>query len=382
MRENLLPILASPCCKSALTLMSRETCTYEDGSTPEVIQGILTCNRCAARYPVLDGIPRLCTSLEADEEEGLRRIAAIEDPLIHREPARNHAVDYTLIRELVLEKMKRPDTENPYVLKRWETDVEFRLRHCEKQEKFINTLRLHYGESPERILDIGAGQGGLMKCLRDNYGGATVIGLDFDLSWAHVAKRRVPDGEIVRGDATEIPFRNESIDCVVSTSLLEHVPDHDRALEEMCRICGETLFVCWGPNKFSGYDFGHLDAPVTVFPKSIGKRIAVLWHRIRRTGRPSEKIFSELEHTYYISTRHVKRLLAQNGVVRNAFVDFALFSLDSEYAYRMGGLKRFLSAHRRLSRVLFGIMKLLGVEPQCYYVMRKYRGVPDSTRAR
>jgi uncharacterized protein YbaR (Trm112 family)/SAM-dependent methyltransferase len=372
MREHLLSVLASPCCLSGLVAVVTEKRIYGDVGPEEIVQGVLTCTQCRTQYPVIDGIPRLCKTLTPGEEEELSRILDIKTPVVRREPARNGDVDYDVIRKAVLERMKRPRTENPYLIRRWENDVEYKIKHCEEQEKFIGTLRLHHDGSFKSILDIGAGPGGLMKCLKRHYPGAGVIALDNDLKWAEVVKLRNPGAEVVRGDATSMPFKTGSIDCVFSTSVLEHICDYDQALREMCRVCREVLFVAWVPNKLSVYDFGHLDAPVAIFPKSIGKWVALLWHRLRRTGRPTRTIFSELEHTHYISTTHVKRFLLQYGTVKNVFVDFALFSLQSKYAYRMGRLKRFLSAHMRLSRLLFRLMTLLRIEPQCYYLLKRH----------
>lgn len=53
MRRDLMDILACPVCKGTLALsVERE----EDG---EVMEGVLTCEACQARYPIEEGIPNL-----------------------------------------------------------------------------------------------------------------------------------------------------------------------------------------------------------------------------------------------------------------------------------------------------------------------------------
>lgn len=53
MRADLLEILCCPVCKGDLALERRK----EEG--PEILEGSLTCPRCAVVYPIEDGIPDL-----------------------------------------------------------------------------------------------------------------------------------------------------------------------------------------------------------------------------------------------------------------------------------------------------------------------------------
>lgn len=371
MKQKLMRLLASPCCKAELTLVVKEKILYRPGESEEIVRGILTCAACGAEYPIIAGIPRLCLDLDSGEQAAIGEMHKIRDPITRSEPAREGPVDYEALRELVVARSPRPETDTPYILNRWENEIDFRVKHCEKQDKVIKTLELHCKQDFDVILDIGAGQGGLIKCLGDTYPSAELIALDYDLSWAEVAKLRNPRATIIRGDAAAIPFKSESIDCVVSSSVLEHVRDYDMALEEMCRVIKDALFLSWGPNKFAVYDFGHLDAPVAIFPRPTADRVALLWHKMRRTGRRPETIPAELDHTFYISTAHVKRVLQRHGNARNVFADFAMFSLENPYSYHMGGLKHLLASHRRVSEMLFRLLVLLKIEPQCYYILRK-----------
>jgi uncharacterized protein YbaR (Trm112 family)/SAM-dependent methyltransferase len=371
MKRNLMRLLASPCCKADLTLAVKESVTDQAGGHEDVVRGILTCTACQAEYPIIAGIPRLCRNLDTGEQAAIADLREIHDPLTRPEPAREGPVDYEALRRLVIARSPRPETDSPYVLNRWENEIDFRVKHCEKQDKVVNTLELHCKQDFDVILDIGAGQGGLIKCLGDTYPSAELIALDYDLSWAEVAKLRNPRATIIRGDAAAIPFRSESIGCIVSSSVLEHVRDYDKALEEMCRVIKDALFLSWGPNKFAVYDFGHLDAPVAIFPRPLADKVALIWHKMRRTGRRPETIPAELDHTFYISTTHVKRVLGMHGTAKNVFADFAMFSLENPYSYHMGGLKHLLARHRRLSEMLFRLLVLLRIEPQCYYILRK-----------
>ncbi|MGH8490753.1 MAG: hypothetical protein ACREXS_18300, partial [Gammaproteobacteria bacterium] len=119
------------------------------------------------------------------------------------------------------------------------------------------------------------------------------------------------------------------------------------------------------------YDLGHIDAPVTLFSKRIAQPIALAWHRLRRTGLAKESIIAELENVHYFSTTAVKRILERHGRVHNVFVPFAMHSLKSRYAYRMGHLKAWLHRHLDLAELAFTVLVLLRIEPQCYYILKK-----------
>jgi SAM-dependent methyltransferase len=76
-----------------------------------------------------------------------------------------------------------------------------------------------------KLLDVGCGR----KPYKDTYfaGADSYIGVDF------ATPNSQPD---VVGSALDIPLEDQSFDTVVSTELLEHVPDPLRALREMHRL--------------------------------------------------------------------------------------------------------------------------------------------------
>lgn len=373
MKERLLGLLCCPCCQAGLELRKTKVLTgaFNDTEEQEVCGGTLTCSRCSKQYPVVNGIPRLCDKLSETEIRALRQFQTAGDTVTEAKKDTTPVDVYCRIEQLVRQRLKLPENASDYLRKRVENDVYFRVRGCEEQEKYVNTLRLHCDETIQSVLDVGGGQGGLMKCLNDHLRPFMSIIVDYDLSWLEVARLRNPTTQVVRADATKLPFKSDSIDLVISQSMLEHIEEHDKALADMCRVAKKALFICFGPNKFSAYDIGHLDAPIAIFPKRVGKYIAILWHRIRRTGRSSDSIISELSRTYYISTSHVRRILGKYGRVRNVFTDFMLFSIKSDYAYRMRRIRQTLAKHPSLARFLFNMLVVLRIEPQSYYILKK-----------
>ncbi len=61
---------------------------------------------------------------------------------------------------------------------------------------------------------------------------------------------------VVRGDATNLPFGDSSFDCIITSEMLEHVPDDVRALGELSRVLrpGGVLAATvpsWFPEKIN-----------------------------------------------------------------------------------------------------------------------------------
>ena len=380
MKRRLLGSLCCPRCRSPLGLRAVRVAVpgpvdaaTRDPLAEEVLEGILTCSGCGRAYPVLDAIPRLCPEPAPSEGAALERLAAARDTVV--EPLPEAPGDpYPRIEELVRAKSAPPPDAGEYARRRFENDLRFRVRECEKQDKYANTLRRHVAGRPGSLLDLGGGQGGLIKCLTERFRPGLSILVDLDLEWAEVARLRCPDVEVVRADATCLPFRNDAVDVVVSQAMLEHIEAHDAAIDEMCRVTKTALLLCWGPNRSSAYDLGHLDAPITLLPKPLGRHVAFLWHRLRRTGLTMEAVDEGLRDIFYISTAHVRRRLARHGRVRNVFPEFMTFSLQSDYAFNLRGARDFLRRHPALARWLMSAMAALRVEPNCYYVLEKRAG--------
>ncbi|GAG01367.1 unnamed protein product, partial [marine sediment metagenome] len=262
----------------------------------------LKCEKCINKYPIINGIPRLCIELNNSEKDKLKRFEKNQVSFIKGENELNTKIDYVEIEKIVRQKMSVDSNSCDY-LKAWvERNIEYKVWGCEKEEKYVKTLKQYYHKPIEVILDIGGGSGGLIKCFSDLYTPILSIMLDYDLDWAEVAKLRNPNVDIVRGDATNLPFKRNSIDLVISQAMLEHIKDYDNAIKEMCEVAKNVSFIAWNPNKLFVFDFGHLDAPVAIFPKKIAKYIAIWWHRIRRTGRTEENIIGSLNVIHYIST--------------------------------------------------------------------------------
>ncbi|GAA1710486.1 class I SAM-dependent methyltransferase [Fodinicola feengrottensis] len=88
------------------------------------------------------------------------------------------------------------------------------------------------GHAQPVALDVGAGVGQITDVLRD--GGWKALAVELDAEGASAIGRR--GHSAFRGDATRLPLADESVDLVVSSDVLEHIPDHVSAAAELLRV--------------------------------------------------------------------------------------------------------------------------------------------------
>ncbi len=96
--------------------------------------------------------------------------------------------------------------------------------------------RMLTGLEPETVVEIGAGEGRITERLVERFPNATVVGLDLPDTnladeWDDI------DVPMFFGDATSMPFVDRSIDLVIGLEVLEHVPQPERALADIARVC-------------------------------------------------------------------------------------------------------------------------------------------------
>lgn len=85
-----------------------------------------------------------------------------------------------------------------------------------------------------RVLDLAAGTGTSSATYARR--GAHVVALDLSEGMIEEGRRRHPDIEFVVGDATALPFEDDSFDAVTISYGLRNVQDPAAALREMARV--------------------------------------------------------------------------------------------------------------------------------------------------
>jgi SAM-dependent methyltransferase len=96
------------------------------------------------------------------------------------------------------------------------------------------------------VLDLGCGEG--RHAFEAYRRGATVVAVDWGTSEVETTRRwlgaiaeagEAPEGsryQVVRGDLTALPVPDASVDRVIASEVLEHIPDDATALAEIARV--------------------------------------------------------------------------------------------------------------------------------------------------
>ena len=100
-----------------------------------------------------------------------------------------------------------------------------------------------------KLIDIGCGDGTILKLIIDQFPSLECIGVDISKNAVYKAKDINPDLDFIIADVTHLPFKYEIFEYVVSNNNIEHIPDDEAAFCEMARITKFTGMIYLGtPN--------------------------------------------------------------------------------------------------------------------------------------
>ncbi len=90
-----------------------------------------------------------------------------------------------------------------------------------------------------RILDVGSGAGQIIRhLLKTAQPNAEIVGFDLSAEMLRRARERLNSDRpfFVAADMMQMPFRDNSFDCVTCGYVLEHIPDPQPGLTEFARV--------------------------------------------------------------------------------------------------------------------------------------------------
>ena len=121
----------------------------------------------------------------------------------------------------------------------------------ERHNRIFMEILSRLPKQSNSILDVGCGNGGLLKFLNENYNKKTLlIGVDFSFEMLKCAK----DASFVcvNASAEKIPFNANSFDAVVSSLCFHHLPNRAKALSEIMQVLkpGGSFICCTAGEKY------------------------------------------------------------------------------------------------------------------------------------
>lgn len=156
----------------------------------------------------------------------------------------------------------------------------------------VNSQKFRYlkefvGEKrPKRVLDLGCGRGIISLEISELAG--SVWGIDYsqeNLDQARMFQKElgVRNVRFLRADAKKLPFKDNYFDMVISSEVLEHIPDPKSVLEEIVRVCKRDIWIdvptpLWELWQVSHFMLNKLKNPRQAFKRfrEIGKTGPVL----------------------------------------------------------------------------------------------------------
>lgn len=99
----------------------------------------------------------------------------------------------------------------------------------------LDAIGTHFS-TPTSVLEVGCGTGSMLCRLRARFPDADLIGSEIHTQALAVAKRRLPDIELLQADARDIPF-SSAFEVIGAFDVIEHITDDRAALQSMYHAC-------------------------------------------------------------------------------------------------------------------------------------------------
>lgn len=150
------------------------------------------------------------------------------------------------------------------------------------RDKYLAAFQI---EDKQKILEIGCGPGALAESLSRWCPDSEISGIDRDSNFIDYAQKKSPQIHFSEGDATNLPFENESFDVTISNTVAEHI-EPSKFYGEQYRVLKENG-VCLVLSARKGIN---ITAPCIAEQSDFEKDI---WER-------AEKFFEETTKKYAV----------------------------------------------------------------------------------
>ena len=129
-------------------------------------------------------------------------------------------------------------------------------------------VRLSGLEPGARVADLGCGSGAFTHPLKR--AGYDCVGLDISVKLVELGRRKYPDIEFIEGDVEQLPFPDGSLDGILLSGVVHHLPDPSRCAAEVFRVLRlGGRFVAFDPNRMNPFMWLYRDRS-SPFYSSVG----------------------------------------------------------------------------------------------------------------
>lgn len=185
--------------------------------------------------------------------------------------------------------------------------------------------RLAGFEAGMRVADLGCGSGVFTDLLQRR--GYNAVGLDISPKLIGLARSKYPKLEFLEGDVEQLPFPSGSLDGILLSGLLHHLPDPTRCAGEVLRVLRPGgSFVAFDPNRMNPFMYLYRDRSSPLY-SSVGvteNERPVLAHKIAAVFQGlgftvGTDYISDLSYRYLASSKLRWLLPAYNALDRVLF---------------------------------------------------------------
>lgn len=150
------------------------------------------------------------------------------------------------------------------------------------------------------LVDLGAGSGEMSRRLSFRGQWTEIIGIEPDPTNYHLLEknwRSFKQSKTIQGSLLDIPLPDQSVDWVLSTQVLEHIPDDQKAASEIHRIL-----------KPNGYAIISVPHPPEIFPNPGHIRPGYNLEQLKSLFTPYS--MKMIEHDYFFTLKTLRQLSA------------------------------------------------------------------------
>jgi ubiquinone/menaquinone biosynthesis C-methylase UbiE len=122
---------------------------------------------------------------------------------------------------------------------------------------FLISAVEHFGI--QSVLDIGSGTGRALLKIKTAIPDIKALGIEPSLELRNVGHSKgLSEGELIDGDAMNLPFDDNSFDLVCEFAALHHISDPQKAVSEMLRVSRRAIFISDSNNFGQGTKLARL----------------------------------------------------------------------------------------------------------------------------